>query len=161
MRRENCSKLEAVTQAIRTQVWPESVAAHAEECEICQDVAQTARWLQALASGSRANESAAGTSPLPDPGLVWWKAQLTETDSQNKRAQILLEGVQIGSTVIIPIGLAGWVAWNWYSIELMAERFLVETWPQISFATYTLASLVPAFLTLAALALSYPLLVRE
>jgi len=161
IRQTNCSKQEEVTKAIRSQQWPEPIAAHVAECEICRDVTQAARWMQALAGSSDPDTVGPTMHSLPDPGLVWWKAQLSETHSRTGKGRLFMETLQIGSMVIAPIGLAGWVAWNWYDIQAVAERFLLDTWPQISIATYALASLAPAVLALAALAIGYPFFIRE
>lgn len=161
MKQMNCLRQEEVTKAIRSQQWPEAIAAHVADCEICQGVTQAARWMQAMASSPFADAAAPAASSLPDPELVWWKAQLNERHSGMEQGRLLLEILQIGSTVVAPIGLAGWVAWNWYDIQAVAERFLLDTWPQISIATYALASLAPAVLTLSALALGVPFFIRE
>ena len=156
MKQASCSQEEAVARAAGTGNWPEALAAHAQECAICCDVAQTARWMRSLASSL---DDSRPIRPLPDPGLVWRSAYLDQKHA--KKIGTVLEWVRIGSAAAAPIGLAGWVAWNWYSIEATAEQFLLRTWPQLSIATYALASLAPAALTVAALALGYPLLASE
>jgi hypothetical protein len=154
-----CSQEEAVARAVSTGSWPEALVVHAEECAICREVAQTAHWVRALASPVEergADSVSQETRPLHDPGLVWLRARLEKEHATNLGT--LLEWVQIGTAAAGPIGLAGWVAWNWYSIEAVAGQFLLNTWPQLSIATYLLASMAPAALTVAALALGYPLL---
>ncbi len=144
MRQTICSKQEEVSNAIRSQQWPDLIAAHVAECEICRDVTSAARWMQSLADSSDADSVAPVTRALPDPGLVWWKAQLSERHSRPEKGRLFMETMQICSMVITPIALAGWVAWNWYDIQAVAERFLLDMWPQISIATYAVASLAPA-----------------
>ncbi len=103
--RRNCSKQEEVTNAIRSQQWPEAIAAHVADCEICQGVTQAARWMQAMASSPFADAAAPAASSLPDPELVWWKAQLNERQSGMEQGRLLLEILQIGSTVSRQSGL--------------------------------------------------------
>lgn len=163
MKQSSCSQEEAVARAVGAGTLPETLAAHAKECAICRDVAQTARWMQALESSpftsTGANVISPQAQPLPDPGLIWRRAHL---DVQHApKIGTVLEWVQIASAAVASIGLAGWVAWNWYPIEAMAEQFLLNTWPQLAATTYVLASLTPAALTVAALALGYPLLAGE
>jgi hypothetical protein len=161
-----CSREDAVARASVTGIWPEELAAHADECAVCRDVAQTARWIQTLAVSAQdatipdAGNFAAGTDrPLPDPDLIWKRAQL---DSKNFRRTVpALEWLRVALAAAAPIGLAGWVAWNWYAIEGVAGQFLLATWPQLSMVTYVLASIAPAALLLAALSLGYPLLAEE
>ena len=148
MKQASCSWEEAVTKAAGTGIWPEAIAGHAEECSICREVAEISHWMGSLANSRQIR-------PLPDPGLVWRRAQLDKEHARKIGA--VLEWVQMGSATVAPIGLAGWVAWNWFSIEAMAEQFLLANWPQLSTPTYALAVLAPAALTIAALALAYPL----
>jgi hypothetical protein len=165
MKPANCSQEEAVAMAAGTENWPGALAAHTEHCAVCRDVAQTARAMRDLASPlNEVDESdphgiSQQTRPLPDPDLIWQRARLDEAHTGKINA--VIEWAQIGSAAAAPVGLAGWVAWNWYTIEAMTEQFLLETWPQLSTATYVLASLAPAVLTVATLALVYPLLSGE
>jgi hypothetical protein len=162
----HCSLEDAVAKASVTGIWPEELAAHAGECAVCREVAETARWIQALAAspenaaGAKAGNFAAEFGrPLPDPDLIWKRAQL---DRENhRRTPPALEWARTALAAAAPIGLAGWVAWNWYAIEGAAGQFLVATWPQLSMVTYVLASVAPAALLLAALSLGYPLLAEE
>lgn len=150
MKQVSCSWEEAVARAAGTGVWPEAIATHAKQCSLCCEVAQISHRM-----GSLANSISGPIRPLPDPGLIWRRAHLDQEDA--KKTGTALEWVQIGSATVAPLGLAGWVAWNWFSLEAMAEEFLVAHWPQLSTSTYALALLAPVALTAAALALAYPL----
>jgi len=166
MKPTQCSREDAVAKASATGIWPEELAAHAGACAVCRDVVQTARWIQALSVSAEdatvadtGNFAEGSDRPLPDPELIWKRAQL---DSQNlQRTVPALEWLRMALAAAAPIGLAGWVAWNWYAIEATAGQFLVATWPELSMVTYALASVVPAALLLAALSLGYPLLAGE
>lgn len=166
MKALRCSHEDAVARASVTGIWPEAVAVHAGECAVCREVAETARWIQALAASPEdaaaadAGKIAAGSDrPLPDPELIWKRAQM---DRQTRmRAFPALEWARTALAAAAPIGLAGWVAWNWYAIEGTAGQFLMATWPQLTLVTYALASVAPAALLLAALSLGYPLLAGE
>jgi hypothetical protein len=162
MKPSYCSREEAVARASATGIWPEDLTSHAAGCAACREVAETARWIQALAvsnedPGEADAEIFAGgiARPMPDPDLIWQRARL---DSQNQQNSVpALEWTRTALAAAAPVGLAGWVAWNWYSIESAAGQFLIATWPQVSMVTYALASIVPAALLLAALSLGYPL----
>ena len=163
MKQMNCSQEGAVARAAATATWPEALAAHAKQCAICRDVAQTAHWMRALATPTEEDGSADMiaelTRPLPDPGLVWQMARLENANSRKGGATV--EWLQTGSAAAAPVLLAGWVAWNWFSIETVAGQFLLNTWPQLSMVAFMLAALAPAALTIAALALGYPLLAGD
>lgn len=162
MKHASCPQEKMVAKAVATGTWPEALAAHVERCAVCRDVAQTAHWMRAIASaphGKDAGGISQQAQSLPDPGLVWQRARLDQ-EHANKSGGVL-EWVQIGFSVTAPLGLAGWVAWNWYPIEAMAGQFLLNAWPQLSVAIFVLASMAPPALIAAALALGYPLLADE
>jgi hypothetical protein len=165
VKQESCPLEERVAKAVRTSSWPEELEAHAAGCAVCREVTRTAHAMRALAGSVdesdesfHKDEGYAGSQnsrPLPDPGLVWSRARL-DHDRERKTGAVL-EWVQIGAALAAPIALAGWVAWNWYLIEATADRFLLNAVPYLPTVTYLLAGLVPAALTIAALALAYPL----
>jgi hypothetical protein len=158
----SCSQEQAVARAVGTGSWTEALAAHADECVICGGVAQTAHWLRAIANAPHETDVrgiSQQTRALPDPGLVWWRARFDKEHA--KKSGRALEWLQIASSVMAPLVLAGWIAWNWYPIEAMARQFLLNAWPQLSVAIFVLASMAPAALIIAALALGYPLLAGE
>jgi hypothetical protein len=160
--KQECPQEEVVARAIRAGEWPAGLAAHAAECALCRDVAQTAHWMCSLASSFEARSVSSQPTRAPhDPGLAWQRARLAGEQARAEKIFTVLEWVQAGSAAAAPVGLAGWVAWNWYAIEGMAGQFLLDAWPQLSSASYALASLAPAALTLAALALGYPLLASD
>jgi hypothetical protein len=163
--KNNCPHEDAVERAASAGIWPEAVGAHLKACPDCQNIAETARWMQALATSGDAqnakipNANSHATRPLPGPELVWQRARLDKEDG--RKITNVLELVQIGCAAAAPIGLAAWVAFNWYSIAASADQFLLDIWPQLLTVGYPLASLVPAALTVAALALGYPLLAND
>jgi len=160
--KHECSQEEAVAKAIRAGEWPAELAGHAAECAVCRGIAQASHWMRSLASSLDARSVISQpVRALPEPELAWQRARLAEERDKAEKVFTVLEWVQTGSAAAAPIGLAGWVAWNWYAIEGVAGQFLLDAWPQLSSATYALASLVPAALTLAALALGYPLLAGD
>jgi len=161
----NCSHEEAVERAASAGIWPEAVGTHLKGCPDCHNIAETARWMQALATSGDvqdaniANAISRGTRPLPGPELVWQRARPDKVNGG--KITTVLELVQVGSAAAAPIGLAAWVAFNWYSIAAYADQLLLNTWPQLLTVCYPLASLVPAALTVAALALGYPLMAND
>ena len=158
MKQASCSQEEAVARAAAAGIWPDALATHARECGICRDVAEVAHWMHAAARSAEARDSQP-IRPLPDPGAIWQRAHLDE--EYDARPGGVLRWVQLGLATLPPIGLASWVAWNWFSIQGAAEQFFLAMWPQLPVAAYPLALLVPAALSAAALALAYPVLDSE
>jgi hypothetical protein len=161
----NCPHQEAVERAASAGIWPEAVRTHLKACPDCHNIAEIARWMQTLATSGEvqdaniANAISRETRPLPGPELVWQRARLDkESGGQITNA---LELLQVGSAAAAPIALAAWVAFHWYSIAAYADQLLLDTWPQLLSVFHPLASLAPAALTVAALALGYPLLAND
>jgi hypothetical protein len=155
MNQANCPHEAAVSKAARTNEWQESLTTHLAECAHCREIVQASRWMQALA------QTTAKTATLPDAQLLWTRAQLADRTAQAVRTRRLWEWVEVLSGATVPLGLAAWVAWNWYVIQGEATKLLVGLAPQLSLAAYSFSSLAPALLILAAISLAYPLLVRE
>jgi hypothetical protein len=150
MKPVHCLREENIAKAIRTADWPPALLAHAAACAACRDALRVAQWMGALAGAL----AAASPGPLPDPSLIWQRAQLDNVQQPRERLRGVLEWAQITLAAAAPLGLATWVALNWYGIEAAAARFLLAASPPL--AAYGLATLAPAALTLAALALGYP-----
>ena len=167
MKDMNCPQEAAVAKAARTATplneWDKSLAAHAAICPVCRGVVQASRRMQALAHDPEA--SLALPDSLPDPGLLWWRAQLSEKQAgkqaKAERVRNVLEWVEFAFAAIIPLGLATWIAMNWYVIQSLATQLLLDAWPRLSTMAYAFASLAPAVLTLAAISLAYPILAKE
>ena len=77
---KGCPQEARVLRAVKTGRWDDALETHAAGCPACGEVA--------LVSG-RLLRSALGTESrrrLPDPYLVWLKAQLTERQVASQRA---------------------------------------------------------------------------
>jgi len=156
MKQMNCPQEAAVTKAVRTGNWEESLTAHAAACAVCQEVIQTASWMQSLA---RSPET---ISTLPDASLLWWKARLSERQAKAEKAQEVSEWVEIASGAAIAIGLAAWVAWNWLAIQALMTRFMGEMQLWVTaYSTSLLVLPVTVVLCLALAVLTYPILVDD
>ena len=99
MKQTNCLKQEEVMKAIRSQQWPEVIAAHVTECEICRDVTQAARWMQALAGSSDAGyRGALECARCLIRDSSGGRLSLTKGIPVSEQRRLLLETLQIGST---------------------------------------------------------------
>jgi hypothetical protein len=156
MKQMNCAQEASVTKAVRTGNWDESLTTHSAKCPVCQEIIQTASWMQALA---RSPET---ISTLPDASLLWWKARLAEKQAKAEKAQAISEWVEIASGAAISIGLAAWVAWNWLAIQAQMARVLgaMQLWVT-AYSTTLLFLPVTAVLCLALAVLTYPILVDD
>jgi hypothetical protein len=156
MKQMNCAQEAAVTKAVRTGNWEESLTAHAATCAVCRDIIEAASWMQALARSPEA------ISTLPEASLLWWKARLSEKQEKAERVQDVSEWVEIASVTAISIGLAAWVAWNWLAVQTSMTKLMVtmQLWVTAS-STSLLFLPVSVVLCLAFAVLTYPILVDD
>ena len=156
MKQMNCAQEAAVTKAVRTGNWEESLTAHAATCAVCREIVETVSWMQALA---RRPETIAA---LPDASLLWWKARLSEKQAKAEKAHAVTEWFEIASFAAISIGLAAWVAWNWFAVQASMTRLMVTIQLWVAAYSTTLLFLpVSAVLCLALAVLTYPILVDD
>ena len=107
MKQASCPHEADVLQAAREDEWNESLKDHAEECARCRDLLQVATFMKRL---DAAEEKQAR---LPDPELVWLKAQVLARQAQKDRALkplILAEGVG-QATAALAVG--AFLTWKW------------------------------------------------
>ncbi|MCS7313174.1 MAG: hypothetical protein NZ742_09730 [Acidobacteria bacterium] len=71
MKRRTCAYEGAVSRAARTDRWDEALRVHVASCGVCRDIVAVTRALQTLAWTPTSADVR-----RPDPGLIWWKAQL-------------------------------------------------------------------------------------
>ena len=69
MRPVTCEKENLTLAAARSSAWTADLREHLLECAICSDLVLVDDFLQNEAALTRADAS------LPDPSLIWWKAQ--------------------------------------------------------------------------------------
>jgi len=165
----NCSLESAVARAVRSGEWSESLEAHLHECAICRDVREAAGWMQGLAQAT-AREAQEG---LPDPRVLWLRAQLSERQAAAERAHKFVQWVEIACVTAACAGLGIWLLSSWNQIGGgIADRLgwaLFEAWPALwsSFYAYgpvnapILFSSALVAISLLALGVAYPLVARE
>ena len=171
MSHTNCSEESAVALAIRSGEWNESLEAHVRRCGTCRSVRQTAEWMQALKRTSQLE--AREQTNLPDPQILWLRAQISERQAAAERAHRILQRVEVVCAMVICAGLGVWLAWNWSEVGgAIADGMnwvLFEAWPALwnSLDAYgpvntpILFSSALAAIALVAVAIAYPLLARE
>jgi len=83
-----CSCEEDVLAAIGTGRWPDRVdadlRAHVAGCAICRDIVTVAVAFEADSTGAAHHD--VRRSPVPDPGVVWFRAQLRARSEAEKTA---------------------------------------------------------------------------
>ena len=177
MSHTGCSEESAVARAIRSGEWNDGLEAHVRGCGTCRSVRQAAQWMQGLAPASQLE---AGQANLPDPQVLWLRAQLSERHAAAERAHRSLQWVEVICAMVICAGLSVWLVWDWSEVGGAigdgVNWVLFESWPAVwnSLYTYTygfyaygpvnapiLFSSSLGAIALVAVAIAYPLLARE
>jgi hypothetical protein len=165
----NCPQESAVVRAVRTGERSESLEAHLHECANCRGVQEAAGWMQALGPAT-AREAQEG---LPDPGILWLRAQLSERQAGAERAHKFLQWMEIACVTAACAGLCIWLLWSWNEIGGgIADRVgwaLFEAWPALWSNLYAygpanapiLFSSAVVAISLVVLGVAYPLVARE
>ena len=180
MKQAICPPEGAVLRAARTDQWEGSLKTHVANCPVCREIVQTSRWMQALAQRSEKDML------LPDAGLLWWKAHLSQIHAHAEQAQKPLVVVEVISEAAIALAaialaLAGWLTWSWSEVPGVMTGLLTGLLSQLlsplwktdwlagwtvmgslpAISPFGVLSLIVAVLSLAVLLVAYPLLSED
>lgn len=147
MKYEECPHEHLVHQAVQSGQWAESVTCHVDACASCREVVQITQWIRTMAGASEVPAS------LPDPSLLWLKAQFLEQQAAREQAfqPLMLVGtVTLALATAIP---AGALAWYWSEIQPLLTG---DNPGSLTLLSLTIA-LFCTFMTLTA----YPLIADE
>jgi hypothetical protein len=105
-----------VLRASSEDRWTESLRLHLTECDDCVEAAAAAPWLTRFAKmGDREHL-------LPDPQIVWLKAQLLQGTSDVARLSRPINLVQLVSYLVVAGGWAALLTWKWSLVEAWLTR---------------------------------------
>lgn len=111
-----CDKESAVRAMVRAGHDEPRLREHVARCEACRQTSDVTAWLIRFANLPVESER------LPDPGLLWWKAQLLQRWDAQRRAA---EPIEKGQQLQVGIGVAGCVvllAWLWPHLQTWGAR---------------------------------------
>ncbi len=136
MKPAQCAYEEAVAQAAQSGDWSTALRGHADQCPMCSEVALVSGFLQAEAALARAEVV------LPDPGRIWWKAQLASKGAAAERAlrPIALMEKLAFACAVFGVGFL----WNWQRVVAWIGRVTVLSTPQMPAGTQMNLPLVVA-----------------
>ena len=102
MKNNSCTHEDAVTAAARSGEWTPELQAHRDGCMTCAELT-----LVVAAMAADAEELLNLAEPLPDPGVIWFRAQLAEREKNFRRATRAIVWVQRATiAVVAAVGLA-------------------------------------------------------
>ena len=106
-----CRNEPLVRRAAAEDRWTDALRAHAAGCPDCAAAASVAPFMTALA------EKNVRTRALPDPRVIWVKAQLFGGSSAADRVTRPISIAQIGSYIAVAAVWAAMMMWKWPAIE--------------------------------------------
>jgi hypothetical protein len=90
-----CDRESAVLRALHGALWTDELRDHVAECESCSDLVAVTGFLRDTAA-------AVDDDPvLPDPGYIWWRAQLAARAADAERAT---RGIVICQRIAVVFG---------------------------------------------------------
>jgi len=114
---EPCRFESAVLRAASEDRWTESLRQHLTECDDCIAAAAAAPWMSRFARVSDREHV------LPDPSIVWLKAQLLRGTADVARASRPMTIVQLFAYFIVASGWAAVLTWKWAAVEAWVRSF--------------------------------------
>ena len=104
---EPCRFEQQVTTAAAEGRWTDTLRAHAATCADCSAAASVAPWMSGFAR-LRDREHM-----LPDPAVLWLKAQLLRSSAAAERIARPMNQMQFVAYVLVAAGWAGLLTWKW------------------------------------------------
>jgi hypothetical protein len=102
MKNQFCAHEDAVAAAAASGEWTPELQAHRDGCMTCAELT-----LVVAALAADAEQLADEVVPLPNPGVIWFRAQLAERERKFRRATRAIVWVQRAAmAVVAAIGLA-------------------------------------------------------
>jgi hypothetical protein len=108
---EGCRFEADVLRAAREDRWTDSLRRHLTECDDCVATASVAPWMHRFSRISDREHI------LPDPQIVWLKAQLLQSGAEVARASRPMNIVQLVSYLVVAGGWAALLTWKWDAVS--------------------------------------------
>ena len=122
MKQASCPHEVDVLRAARADEWNESLRAHAAECARCRDLVQVTAFMNKL--GAAEDRQA----PLPDPELVWLKAQVLARQAQKERALKPLVLAEALGQAAAALAVGAFLTWKWPLVTVVVTDFGRHYW---------------------------------
>ncbi len=122
MKQASCPHEADVLKAARAGEANESLRDHAAECARCRDLLQVVTFMKRL---DAAEEKQAR---LPDPELVWLKAQVLARQAQKERALKPLVFVEAAGQAVAALAVGAFLTWKWPLVTAVAADLGRQYW---------------------------------
>ena len=100
-----------VLAAVADDRWTESLREHVASCDECAACAAAAPWMREL-DGVDEREHR-----LPDPSMIWLKAQILRSSVTADRVSRPITSMQIAAYLIVAACWAALLTWKWNALQ--------------------------------------------
>jgi hypothetical protein len=108
---EACRFEPQIVRATQEDRWTDALRDHVADCVDCAAAASISPWMGEFARVSDREHL------LPDPAVLWLKAQLLRGTHEAVRASLPLTVVQLIAHAVIAAGWAALLTWKWNAIQ--------------------------------------------
>jgi predicted anti-sigma-YlaC factor YlaD len=117
MLRHECTQLPDILGATAEgRELPSSLAAHLASCPSCREQVNAIAFVRGLADTPDAPHA------LPDPAVIWWKAQLLRRWQAERAASAPIERMHWVELAAGLASLAVFLAWQWRGLAALVAR---------------------------------------
>jgi len=114
-----CTHQSALVDAALSGGEPDAaLAAHLAACPSCREACDAVRWMRQLA------DAPAEAHALPNPDVIWWKAQLLRRWDVERRAAAPIERMHKAELVGGLASLVAFVVWQWSGVSRMFSNLV-------------------------------------
>lgn len=114
---EPCRRQNEIVHAAAEERWTDGLRDHVAGCRDCAAAAEVAPWMENFSKISDREHI------LPDPALVWLKAQLLRGTADAARLTRPLNIMQFGAYFLVAGSWAALLTWKWAAIEAWLGGF--------------------------------------
>lgn len=113
----SCPNEHDVLLAAREDRWTDSHRGHVLECEDCAAAVAVAPWM------SRFSRIGDRERPLPNPQIVWLKAQLLQGTVDVARVSRPMNVAQLIAYLVVAAGWTALLTWKWAAVQTWLRGF--------------------------------------
>jgi len=113
---ESCRRERDVRRAAASGTWTDELRAHVASCADCDAAASVSPWLARFAAIPDREHI------LPDPSVVWLKAQLMRNTTAAERVLRPMNQLQMGAYLVVAACWAAVLTWKWEVIDKWVHR---------------------------------------
>ena len=112
-----CLQETHVLHAAESNEWTDALREHVAACADCAAAATVAPWME------RFSKIDARSHVLPDPAVVWLKAQLLRTVTVVDRVSRPMNVFQVVCYIAVAAGWATLLTWKWVALQAWIASF--------------------------------------